>query len=69
MLNKNQAHGALKEFEGKVQEKIGDIIGNKEQQAKGLQKQAMGKAEKSLGNANEVLEDAKDAVKSSKHPA
>ena len=69
MLNKNQAHGILKDFEGKVQEEAGKLIGNKEQQAKGLQKQAMGKAEKSLGNAKEVLEDAKDAVKSSKQPA
>lgn len=69
MLNKNQAHGTLKNIEGKVQERVGDIIGSAEQQAKGLQKQAMGKAEKGLGNAKEVLEDAKDAVKSSKHPA
>ena len=46
MLNKNQAHGILKDFEGKVQEEAGKLLGNKEQQAKGLQKQTMGKAEK-----------------------
>ena len=69
MLNKNQAHGTLKNIEGKVQEKVGDSIGSTEQQAKGLQKQAMGKAEKGLGNVKEVLEDAKDAIKTSTRPA
>ena len=67
MLNKNQAHGALKALEGQVQEGAGKLLGNKEQQAKGLQKQAMGKAEKSLGNAKELVKDAKEAIKFKLH--
>ena len=62
-MNKNQTHGTVKNMTGIVQEQAGKLFGNKEQQAKGLQKQASGKAEERLGNAKESVKDARDAVK------
>lgn len=43
---------------GKVQEEAGKLVGNKEQEAKGLKKHAVGKADKKLGDAREVFKDA-----------
>ena len=57
-MNKNQTHGAVKDVAGKVQTETGKLVGNKEQQAKGLQKQVAGKAEKKLGDAKEAVKDA-----------
>lgn len=37
-MNKNQIEGAVKDAAGKVQEKLGEMIGSKEQQAKGIAK-------------------------------
>jgi uncharacterized protein YjbJ (UPF0337 family) len=56
--NKNQVKGVVKDAVGKVQEKAGKLVGNKEQQVKGLQKQVEGKAEKQLGDVKEVIKDA-----------
>ncbi|OGS95105.1 MAG: general stress protein CsbD [Gallionellales bacterium RIFCSPLOWO2_02_FULL_57_47] len=61
-MNKNQVKGAAKDIAGKVQEKVGQLVGSKEQQVKGLGKQISGKAEKTLGDAKEAIKDAK------KHP-
>ena len=58
MMNKNQIHGAVKDIAGKVQTETGKLVGNKKQQAKGLQKQVAGHAEKKLGDAREVFKDA-----------
>jgi uncharacterized protein YjbJ (UPF0337 family) len=63
MLNKNQAHGAINELAGKVQEKTGKLIGSKEQQTKGIAKQVVGKAEKSLGDAKELAKHGKHTLK------
>ncbi len=43
-MNKDQVKGAVKEATGKVQEVTGKVIGNPEQEAKGVTKQAQGKA-------------------------
>ena len=63
MMNKNQAQGTVKNIAGKVQEKVGKLVGNKEQQAKGIQKQMSGKAEERLGDAKEVVKHAREAIK------
>lgn len=55
-MNKDQAKGHMKDIGGKVQEKAGEITGNKEQQAKGIAHQAEGKVQKGVG-------DIKNAVK------
>ena len=39
-MNKDQAKGTVKDIAGKVQQEAGKLTGNREQQAKGLQKQA-----------------------------
>lgn len=57
-MNKNQVKGAVKDVVGKVQEEAGRLVGNKKQQAKGVQKQVEGKAEKLLGDIKEVVHDA-----------
>lgn len=57
-MNKNQVNGTVKDLTGKVQEQAGKLVGNKDQQAKGLVKQVEGKSEKALGNAKEVIKDA-----------
>ncbi len=57
-MNKDQVNGTIKDLAGKVQEEAGKLVGNKEQQAKGLLKQVEGAAEKSLGDAKEVVKDA-----------
>ena len=57
-MNKNQVNGTVKDLTGKVQEEAGKLVGNKEQQAKGLLKQVEGKSEKALGDAKEVVKDA-----------
>ena len=62
-MNKNQVQGTVKTATGIIQEEAGKLVGNKQQQAKGLQKQVAGKAEKRLGDAKEVVADALDGVK------
>ena len=56
-MNKNQVSGTVKDLTGKVHEQAGKLVGNKEQQAKGLLKQAEGKSEKALGDVKEVVKD------------
>ena len=63
MINKNQVKGVVKDVAGKVQEKAGKLVGNKEQQVKGLQKQVEGKAQKKLGDVKDATDALKDAVK------
>ncbi len=58
-MNKNQVKGVAKDIAGKVQEKVGQLVGSKEQQVKGLGKQISGKAEKTFGDAKEVIKDTK----------
>jgi len=62
-MNKNQLDGTLKQAEGKVQQKAGEILGNHEAQAKGIAKQVQGKAEVKLGDAKEAVHDASKALK------
>ena len=57
-MNKNQVKGALKDIAGKVQEEVGNLVGSKEQQVKGLGKQISGKAEKTYGDAKKVIKDS-----------
>ncbi|MDY7537382.1 CsbD family protein [Undibacterium sp. RTI2.1] len=57
-MNKDQVKGAAKEITGIAQENAGKLVGNKEQQAKGLLKQVEGKVEKSVGDAKEAIKDS-----------
>jgi uncharacterized protein YjbJ (UPF0337 family) len=59
-VNKDQIKGALKDAAGKVQQKAGEVINSREQQAKGIAKQVEGKTQKAVGDVKEA---AKDALK------
>ncbi len=59
-MNKDQIKGALKDAAGKVQQKAGEVINSREQQAKGIAKQVEGKTQKAVGDVKEA---AKDALK------
>ena len=63
MINKNQVQGVVKDAAGKVQEEVGILVGNKEQEAKGLKKQVEGKADKALGDVKEAVKGAREALK------
>ena len=56
--NKDQVQGELKDLGRKIQEEAGKLVGNKEQQAKGLKRQARGKLQKTVGDLKEVVTDA-----------
>ena len=49
-MNTDQVKGAVKDTAGKIQQKAGEVVGSKSQQAKGLEKQVEGKAQKGVGN-------------------
>lgn len=57
-MNKDQIEGSIKDAAGKVQQKIGEIVGNPKQQVKGVQKQIKGKTQKAIGNVKEAAKDA-----------
>jgi uncharacterized protein YjbJ (UPF0337 family) len=56
-MNKDQVKGTIKEAAGKLQTKTGKIIGNTEQQVKGISKTLEGHLQKSKGDAQEVVKD------------
>jgi uncharacterized protein YjbJ (UPF0337 family) len=57
-MNRDQIKGTAKDVAGKVQQKVGELTGNKEQQAKGAAKQVAGKVQKGVGNIEQALDDA-----------
>jgi len=59
-MNSDRIKGAATVTAGKIQEKAGELVGNKEQQAKGLLKQVEGSVQKNVGDAKEVLKDTID---------
>ena len=56
-MNDDQIKGKAKDIGGKVQEKVGDVIGSSEQQAKGLAKQTEGKLQEKAGDAKDIIQD------------
>jgi uncharacterized protein YjbJ (UPF0337 family) len=57
-MNTNQVKGAVKDAAGKVQEKVGEVVGSTNQQVKGAAKQVAGKAQKAVGDVQEATKDA-----------
>ncbi|TMH22375.1 MAG: CsbD family protein [Betaproteobacteria bacterium] len=57
-MNRNQMKGAAKNVAGKVQQKLGELTGNKTQQAKGIAKQVQGNVQRGAGNVEEALDRA-----------
>jgi len=58
-MNKDQAKGAVKSAEGKVQEQVGKLVGNKDQQIKGLAKQIDGKVQQGVGDIKQSVKNFK----------
>jgi uncharacterized protein YjbJ (UPF0337 family) len=58
IMNKDQIDGKLKDLGGKIQEKAGELVGNKEQELKGLKNQLEGKSQEKLGDLKEAIKDA-----------
>ena len=54
-MNKDQVKGAVKDATGKLQEKVGEVTGNTDQQDKGVVKQVEGKVQKAYGDVKEVV--------------
>jgi uncharacterized protein YjbJ (UPF0337 family) len=57
-MNRNQVKGAAKKVAGKVQQKVGELTGNKTQQAKGIAKQVQGTVQKGAGNVEQAFDKA-----------
>jgi uncharacterized protein YjbJ (UPF0337 family) len=57
-MNTNQVKGTAKGVAGKVQQKVGEITGNKSQQVKGAAKQVEGAVQKGVGNVEQALDKA-----------
>ena len=57
-MNTDQVKGTAKDVAGKVQEKAGEVTGDKSTQAKGMAKQVEGNVQKGVGDAKETLKDA-----------
>jgi uncharacterized protein YjbJ (UPF0337 family) len=62
-MNLDQAQGAAKDVAGKIQEKFGELTGNKTQQAKGAAKQVEGKVQKGVGNVEQALDRAEEGTR------
>lgn len=62
-MNKDQVKGEIKEVAGKLQEKVGQVIGSTDQQIKGLAKQGEGKTQKAVGDVKEVIQETVKDVK------
>ena len=57
-MNKNQVEGAARNATGKVQQKVGEVIGNKSQQVKGVAKQIEGTIQKGAGDVQQAVKDS-----------
>jgi uncharacterized protein YjbJ (UPF0337 family) len=56
-MNKDQAKGHVKDIAGKAREKIGEMTGNRSEQAKGIANQAEGKVQKGVGDLKNATHD------------
>ncbi len=55
MVDENRIEGSAKNLGGKVQETIGDVIGDPETQAQGVANQIAGTAQNAMGSASDIL--------------
>lgn len=56
-MNKDQVKGSLKEAAGKVQAKVGQVVGSTDQQVKGHAKEVEGRVQKVIGDVEATVED------------
>ena len=55
-MNQDQIKGKAKDIGGKIQEKVGKVVGSSEQQAKGLGKQVEGKVQEKAGDLKDAID-------------
>jgi len=61
-MNGDQIKGTAKEIGGKIQQKIGELMGNESQQARGVAKQVEGKTQEVTGNVEQWLNKARRTI-------
>ena len=54
-MNKDQIKGKAKDIGGKIQEKVGEAVGNRQQQSEGLSNQAEGKVQEKKGDLKDIV--------------
>ena len=54
-MNKNQIEGSVKKVAGKLQQKVGEAIGNTDQQVKGAEKRIEGAFRKGVGDVEQAI--------------
>jgi uncharacterized protein YjbJ (UPF0337 family) len=59
-MNKDQAKGHLKDMGGKARQKIGQMTGNRSEQAKGMANRAEGKVQKGVGDVKNAARNKDD---------
>lgn len=56
-MNEDQIKGKLKDIAGKVQEKVGEVVGSRQQEVKGQSKQVEGKVQEKAGDVKQEVKD------------
>lgn len=59
----NENNGTFDKIKGSVNEAVGKVTGDKEQEGKGKAQQARGEVEEKVNDAKKSFDDAKDDVK------
>ena len=54
-MNKDQVKGKAKDIGGKIQEKVGEATGNRQQQREGVSNQAEGKVQEKVGDVKDIV--------------
>jgi uncharacterized protein YjbJ (UPF0337 family) len=54
-MNEDQIKGKAKDIGGKIQEKVGEAVGSRQQQTEGLSNQAEGKVQEKVGDLKDIV--------------
>jgi uncharacterized protein YjbJ (UPF0337 family) len=54
-MNEDQIKGKAKDIGGKIQEKVGEAVGSRQQQSEGLSNQAEGKVQEKVGDLKDIV--------------
>ena len=54
-MNDDQIKGKAKDIGGKIQEKVGEVTGSRQQQSEGRANQAEGKVQEKVGDVKDIF--------------
>lgn len=54
-MNDDQIKGKTKDIGGKIQEKVGEAVGSRQQQREGVSNQAEGKVQEKAGDVKDIF--------------